>query len=237
MAAVRLTPSRPPDQPTIRLPQGSERGRARTPGLCRRSVGRRGRQRALVGCPVRAAKSAARLSPASWVVSFASLVPLVAGAELLGDHGATPYPWGPLGQWQTPGRCSSPCTGATQRPLASPHWHSVPLGWNRAYSGVWFWRWWVSQGNWPSGSQDLMYPPRSAGCWVCFPFRLGVAYGGGQVGAWLCYIAGLHHPDGALGCGAQQVLQRFTITPQLVQVLDVAGHVCPGVVCGRCPLD
>ena len=126
MAAVRLTPSRPPDQPTIRLPQGSERGRARTLGLCRRSVGRRGRQRALVGCPVRAAKSAARLSPASWVVSFASLVPLVAGAELLGDHGATPHPWGPLGQWQTPGRCSSPCTGATQRPLVSPHWHSVP---------------------------------------------------------------------------------------------------------------
>ena len=49
----------------------------------------------------------------------------------------------------------------------------VPCGWNRAYSGVRFWRWWVSQGNWPSGSQDLMYPPRSVG--AGFAFRSALA--------------------------------------------------------------
>ena len=72
------------------------------------------------------------------------------------------------------GNATDSCTGATQRPLASPHWHSVPLGWNRAYSGVRFWRWWVSQGNWPSGSQDLMYPPRSAGAGFAFPSALAL---------------------------------------------------------------
>ena len=72
------------------------------------------------------------------------------------------------------GNATDSCTGATQRPLASPHWHSVPWGWNRAYSGVRFWRWWVSQGNWPSGSQDLMYPPRSAGAGFAFPSALAL---------------------------------------------------------------
>ena len=71
------------------------------------------------------------------------------------------------------------CAGATQGPLSSPRWHSVPWVWKRAYSGVWFWRWWVSQGNRPSGSQDLMYPPRSAGGGFVFPsalaFRMAVA--------------------------------------------------------------
>ena len=71
------------------------------------------------------------------------------------------------------GNATDSCAGTTLGPLSSPHWHSVPLGWNRAYSGVWFWRWWVSQGNWPSGSQDLMYPPRSAG--GGFVFRSALA--------------------------------------------------------------
>ena len=51
---------------------------------------------------------------------------------------------------------------------------SLPSGWKRAYSGVRFWRWWVSQGNRPSGSQDLMYPPRSAGAGFAFPSALAL---------------------------------------------------------------
>ena len=36
------------------------------------------------------------------------------------------------------GNALNPCAGATESPLASPWWHSLPLGWNRAYSGVRF---------------------------------------------------------------------------------------------------
>ena len=97
----------------------------------------------------------------------------VAGTELRCGHGATPIPGDRWADGKLLGNATDSCTGATQRPLASPHWHSVPLGWNRAYSGVRFWRWWVSQGNWPSGSHDLMYPPRSAG--GGFAFRSALA--------------------------------------------------------------
>ena len=88
--------------------------------------------------------------------------------------------WLPLGL-SSPAIRSMANAGACPRSLRWGHggplgesWvASLPWGWNRAYSGVWFWRWWVSQGNWPSGSHDLMYPPRSAG--AGFAFRSALA--------------------------------------------------------------
>ena len=112
----------------------------------------------------------------------------------------------------------NPCAGATLGPLASPHWHFLCLwaGTEPTAPEARFWRWWVSQGKRPSGSHDLMYPPRSAGGGFAFRFRLGVAYGRWPGRRVACYIAGLHHPDGALGRGAQDGLQRFTIASQPV---------------------
>ena len=59
-----------------------------------------------------------------------ALTPLVRymGEGKRSTIGSTLYPWGPLGQWKTSGNATNPCAGATQG-------HSLPLGWNRAYSG------------------------------------------------------------------------------------------------------
>ena len=137
---------------------------------------------------------------------------------------------GPLGQWQTLGGCSKSLRWGHAGLLIESSLAFCALGLETSLQrGAVLALVGFPKAAGPSGNQDFDVSASVRRCWVCLPFCLGVSYGGGQVGAWLCYIAGLHHPDGALGCGAQQVLQRFTITPELVQVLHVAGHVCPGV--------
>ena len=96
-----------------------------------------------------------------------------AGAELRCGHGATHHPCGPLDRWQTSRECLRFLRWSHGEPLSESWVASLPLGWKRAYNGVRFWRWWVSQGNRPSGIQDLMYPPRFAG--GGFPFRSALA--------------------------------------------------------------
>ena len=82
-------------------------------------------------------------------------------------------PRGPLGRWQTSRECHRFLRWRHAGALSESWVASLPLGWKRAYNGVRFWRWWVSQGNWPSGSHDLMYPPRSVG--GGFAFRSALA--------------------------------------------------------------
>ena len=141
-----------------------------------------------------------------------AVVDPVSGAELRCGHGATHHPWGPLGRWQTSRECHrflhwGYAEALSESSLAFCAFGLEPsLQRGAVLALVGFPR---QLAVWQPGF-DVSASVRRR--WVCLPFRLGVAYGGGQVGAWLCYIAGLHHPDGALGCGAQQVLQRFTIT-------------------------
>ena len=80
----------------------------------------------------------------------------------------------PGGRWQTSRECHRFLRLGHARPLIESWVASVPRVRKLAYSGVRFWRWWVSQGNWPSGSQDLMYPPRSAGAGFAFPSALAL---------------------------------------------------------------
>ena len=59
----------------------------------------------LVSCPVMSARRAAHSSRPAWVVLTLPSVVVLAGAELRCGYGATPHPWGLLGQWQTSRGC------------------------------------------------------------------------------------------------------------------------------------
>ena len=84
-------------------------------------------------------------------------------------HGATPHPWGPLGQWQTSREDIDSCAGATQSLLASPWWFCA-FGLGTSLQRLWcsFMRWlagWGGTMQWQSCHKEhLMFrvsaPPK-----------------------------------------------------------------------------